>query len=555
MSLVHEIASSFNIAKKREDEIHSGIQTFWTSNDQFSLAEILPDIKEEKNSDNLVNLLVAESDVFSILDKVEGDIIICDIDQNLLDFMEIQTKHLLSLYNDYTEKRKDFKKVTELYEECLRMWSNNCDASAWMTDRRDQLGKMHFLYDEETYKKSMSALKRKNIVTININLFDKAEQKALCDALNENHAQVKLFNLTNLPDYDQKDAMSELLADIPWAKNPKIIWNIHDRGPFEINPEDDLYAHYLFMASTPDEYKQHVQKRPEFFARLDQIALAAKGLEEADPLKLRRYSNISQCHQELPNEEKRAAYLNCIANPFVYEKEENEARLDVCKVFDVERCPRDRSSMDFIERFESEVRKIRETVNEIEWGSGMSELARAPIEKVIDSIVLKVRTVDLRSSESRTKMESELNKDKNRVSFLICFARAINKINNVIGITYYGDENNYLRQEVKQFLSICMDKACNKSEQFVSKEGQQYFKNTLIKDAQDFKFTHRLFDAEKHYVIRAILNAFMLIPIFGLIKFAMTGSYFFGTETRRKSFIKENVNNLFLPSPVVTNKI
>lgn len=138
---------------------------------------------------------------------------------------------------------------------------------------------------------------------------------------------------------------------------------------------------------------------------------------------------------------------------------------------------------------------------------------------------------------------------KNRVSFLIGLVNAINKINRIIYIKYYGPENNSLRQEINQFLTRCIDKAFEQAKLLSSKEGQLHFKNSLINDVHDYKFTHRLFDTEKHFIIRAILNAFLLIPVFGLIKLATTGSYFFSKETCRASFIAKNVNELLvLPS-------
>src|SRR5947207_1163366 len=82
-----QLKTEFEALKERKTELDSGLQTFWTANDHFSVAEILPKlakIAEQKSSVNAVNLFVAESDIFSITDMIEGNIIICDIDSILL---------------------------------------------------------------------------------------------------------------------------------------------------------------------------------------------------------------------------------------------------------------------------------------------------------------------------------------------------------------------------------------------------------------------------------------------------------------------------------------
>lgn len=130
-SLVSQIKTEFeNIrSKMRTHEIDSGLGHFWVSNDHFSLAEegiLLPDEsrgsladaksdlpgggeKDEPREAKTVNLFVAEPDIFSLVRKLEGDIIICDIDRTLLKFIEEQKNKLLSLYDQYKRGQLSIK--------------------------------------------------------------------------------------------------------------------------------------------------------------------------------------------------------------------------------------------------------------------------------------------------------------------------------------------------------------------------------------------------------------------------------------------------------------
>ena len=77
----HSIKKYFDSYSKKEGKSSLLSQSFWTPNDHFSLAEILPPINNsEESGANQVSILVGESDIFSITDKLVSEtIIICDI--------------------------------------------------------------------------------------------------------------------------------------------------------------------------------------------------------------------------------------------------------------------------------------------------------------------------------------------------------------------------------------------------------------------------------------------------------------------------------------------
>ncbi len=543
MPLVDAIAISFNAAKNREDEISSKMQTFWTSNDHFSLSEILPEIKEDK-SDSIVNLLVAESDVFSILDKVKGDIIICDIDPKLLTFILHQKDHLLYLYDEYLKKNINFERVMERYEEWLHIWGGTwSDPLGWLTDRISQLGKFHFMYDEENFNKSMSALKRKNIVAININLFDVQEQKNLCDVLNKFQVKVDLFNLTNLPDYDQKNSLVNLMENIPWVEHdPKILWNIHDRGP-AYSDRHDMYVHYLFSASSSENYKEQMKIRPEFFANIDKMTLSLPSYKNKDikKSKLRRYSQDSESLQELYDEKSRETYLKFLAEP-ADEKSTQDSVKSVCQKFHVIKFPRDRSVMECLKEIENEFQMMRKKTKSVRWSKDIDQLAKISIAASIDSLIRKARTSDLTTQKYQEDMKSEFKNEKNKVLFLMEIANAISNCDQLFSNRFL--DSSSLRREVSEFLKSWFIKADSKADSLSTAGEQNRFKFDFIQAIKKFKFTHSIVDEDKNYIIQTMLDEIILVPILGLKYFDTISSFFFNREKSIDESIMERIDNL-----------
>lgn len=160
LPLVQAIQQAFESRRVRKTAGSNGLNmTFYVSNDLFSLAEVLPMLRENvevKTAGNLVNILVAESDIFSIVHNLEGDIIIGDIDAALLDYIDDLIESQLELYKKYRDKELTFAGVLKSFSEFYRDLT---------IIRMETLGRHHFLFSEESYVRSMEALSRKQIVT------------------------------------------------------------------------------------------------------------------------------------------------------------------------------------------------------------------------------------------------------------------------------------------------------------------------------------------------------------------------------------------------------
>jgi hypothetical protein len=79
-----------------------------------------------------------------------------------------------------------------------------------------------------------------------------------------------------------------------------------------------------------------------------------------------------------------------------------------------------------------------------------------------------------------------------------------------------------------------------------SPESQSRLKSDMINDAKTQLRAHRSFNTDKHWICKAVLNLFMLIPIFGGIKYAATGTYFFSSQTRREAMVVERIQQAVL---------
>src|SRR3990167_1294445 len=173
----HPVKQYFDSHKKTVKKSTLLSNTFWTANDFFSLPEILspeisPRIRNITTSNpNKVSILVGESDLFSVVDKLVGDtIIICDIDLILLEFIQKQNLFLRNLYRRYIETDLPYDTVIHSHRSWLSHYSTKYSGSAaeWVDERSLVLDQFHFLSNKENYTKAMEALIKKEIIILHI---------------------------------------------------------------------------------------------------------------------------------------------------------------------------------------------------------------------------------------------------------------------------------------------------------------------------------------------------------------------------------------------------
>ncbi|MBS0351789.1 MAG: hypothetical protein JSR33_11520, partial [Proteobacteria bacterium] len=185
------------------EELKSGLQHFWTSNDHFSPIEYCHKLTQVSHL-KLINIVIAESDIFS-LDKLLGDVIICDVDKILLEFIDELKNILIAGYRQIKNAGlsfENFKKQLNyfLYYYPSHNQEKHLNPYEALSVRKEYLGVDHYLANEERFFQCMAALEKKQIFTCKINLFDEKEQIALAKTIEAFGYYVNFLNLTNLPD-------------------------------------------------------------------------------------------------------------------------------------------------------------------------------------------------------------------------------------------------------------------------------------------------------------------------------------------------------------------
>lgn len=159
------------------------------------------------------------------------------------------------------------------------------------------------------------------------------------------------------------------------------------------------------------------------------------------------------------------------------------------------------------------------------------------------------------SAKIRLNQIIEINHLLNEAEFLRNFFTCIQKINTQT-LSYFGvgkgdnDDRMGLVNEVTAFLKECcihafaLDdfiKTHTKNFSLATAFGQQKFKEAILSKVENWKpeTTHRGFNPQEYPIARIMLNLFMLIPILGLGKLLLTGTYFFHDDFRRKARMQD----------------
>lgn len=402
--ILDSLRTDFVAGRKRWAAVDSGLSnTFYASNDIIPILEYLPgDInKKKQEKGGVVNIVVAESDIFSILDKMEGDFIICDVDRQLLKFINAQKLFLLEQFEKYQKNIISFKQVESNWEA----WVVSHNANTAVT-RRSDLGRHHFLFNEEIYCRSMEALKNKKIITLDINLFDKDEQNLLCKLLREYDLSVKLFNATNLPDYDGNNALVNLFQNLPWANGYVIQWNIHDRGPLDQydSRNIDHYSQYVFSARSYTEYAKHLSQRPLFYAELDShlMPLFMQKTPVVEDDDLVRF-NVSGFSRDQKNDKYRKDYLE-----HLHKSTTPPDAKAFCEKFSVVHAPRNLHSIDSLIEIESKLTRVyRSTASLL--SAKEHKQKKANLDAKYIQLTDDIRKLDLRDEKDLQDLKKQLS--------------------------------------------------------------------------------------------------------------------------------------------------
>lgn len=267
MPSIAQIKKQFDVFCRVKQECRVNVldQIFYQSNDQVTYWDIPKNVRDRHKKNVIdylaehaelkpVNLMVAESDYMSwSMEDIPGDVIIMDNNKKLLDYIEHLHMFLIKQYELYKSSRTTFLKVKEAFNKFF--FEANINLPLFLKNRMSAMGARHWLYNEENYIKSMESLLKRNIITLNIDLFNLGETAIFSHLLEKNNFIATYVNLTNLPDYDRNDTLSKFLNVIPVADEPDaqlFQWNIHDHG--FAKSAGHIYHHFLWYSNNVKDY-------------------------------------------------------------------------------------------------------------------------------------------------------------------------------------------------------------------------------------------------------------------------------------------------------------
>ena len=277
------------------------LQTFYASNEILSLPEMLariPQAQESKQDTSEYSILVGESDFLSAITKITvNNILVCDIDHRLIIFLEKQVEFFRAIYSKYQAKQLTFEQVVEVYFlEFLSQFKGQHkgeydqiyidDPAVLIRERINDLGCLHFLFNETNFVNAMERLKEVDIAFIQTNLYCPFNQENFTEALKAE--TVKEFYFTNVLCYEDSGAgecISFLLEPLKFSKNPLFLRTLHDTGPSsgiwmrgKINPCND----YGFYDDSLSKFEEARESIPTFLAELDIHTLNERKLLTSD---------------------------------------------------------------------------------------------------------------------------------------------------------------------------------------------------------------------------------------------------------------------------------
>jgi len=126
--------------------------------------------------------------------------------------------------------------------------NNSAGIYTWLRDT-------HFLSSKECLEECQRALKWKELLPINVNVFDIEMVKALSEALKKANCRVSYMNLSNVADYDSQKKLFDALSQLPFDDPLQIISTSRIRNEVYTNT-----LPHFFLSQSVDELKKAIDR-------------------------------------------------------------------------------------------------------------------------------------------------------------------------------------------------------------------------------------------------------------------------------------------------------
>lgn len=200
-------------------ELFSGISAVTKSkSESFTLLDSLSGKRKKFD----IGIIIGNGNILSLLpDLPINDIFLLDNDPRVHLFL-LKVKELILDTND-TEAFDNIKqrliKSISLLESEIMPNSNYGASSDSITLEIEHLGEKHYLHSKERFEQCKKALQAKEIIPINMDIFNHAQVTIFSESLKEFGCQILFMNLTNIADYDRRQILPSVIELLPLANN------------------------------------------------------------------------------------------------------------------------------------------------------------------------------------------------------------------------------------------------------------------------------------------------------------------------------------------------
>jgi hypothetical protein len=220
----------------------------------FKLLENL----HQKSKKNTIGIVIGNGYILSLLPEIPAeDILLLDNESLVHYFLLLIGNAILK-----TNSNRDFA----LLKEELIIFIKKLEQLIYQHNSSDEkeiqeqvgknldnemkyLGDRHFLSSKSRFLVCKKALQQKELLPINVDIFNQKDMEELGKLLNKSACRVSFLNLTNVADYDTQHVLKSRLDNLPLSKNCKIITT--SLLSYTVEP-----GRKVFLSQTPKEFSE-----------------------------------------------------------------------------------------------------------------------------------------------------------------------------------------------------------------------------------------------------------------------------------------------------------
>jgi len=183
-----------------------------------------------------VGIVIGNGYVLSLLSQIPADDILLLDTEPVVHYFLLKARDLIlnaDTSQDFQVLRIEMIVKFEILEYQILSHNRNLRTKGMSMDEEkgvsnlraemQELGDKHFLSSKFQLEQCQKALQKKELLPVDINIFDDRQMERLASLLKQFSCQVSYINLSNVADYDEDLKLRTLLHKIPVSANSKIV--------------------------------------------------------------------------------------------------------------------------------------------------------------------------------------------------------------------------------------------------------------------------------------------------------------------------------------------